>query len=61
MVRSMLEERKEDLALLMNCPGAGCCLEDGGASLPLKASTLTLNTDLDGGFLVVVIVGGVFL
>ena len=60
MVRSMLEERKEDLALLMNCPGAGCCFEDG-ASLPLKACTLTLNTDLDGGFLVVVVVGGVFL
>ena len=59
MVRSMLEERKEDLTLLMNGPGAGCCLEDG-ASLPLKACTLTL-TDLGGGFLVVVVVGGVFL
>ena len=59
MVRSLLEERKEDFTLLMICPGAGCCLEDA-ASLPLKASTLTL-TDLDGGFLVVVVVGGVFL
>ena len=59
MVRSMLEERKEDLTLLMNCTETGCCLEDGD-SLPLKACTLTL-TDLDGGFLVVVVVGGVFL